>query len=388
MRPNLEPLEAALAEVDADGYLLDEDSADPNQRYLSGYDAGDPFVTLVVDGEIHLLFWGMDYFNAQGNSNGDEIHRPIEYGYEGYGSATEKHRVVAKLLADHEVERVVVPERFPLGTAEDLREEGIEVARESVSIVERMRGVKTPTEIEHITATARIAEEGLRAGEELIAGAAIEDGILHVDGEPLTGERVKHEISTTLFENGCLLENPIVSNGKRPLEDFEGPIPAGQTIQIDVAPRHLGSGYCSDMNRTFVRGEPHADFTERYEVVNQALDLAVDTIEPGMTGADVNDLLSAFFEERGYATPRTEAGIDEQVGVPHFMGHAVGLEVHESPVFSENGGEIDAGYVLAIEPGLYEPERRGGVIVEDLVVVREDGCERITDYHRDLVIGE
>jgi Xaa-Pro aminopeptidase len=68
------------------------------------------------------------------------------------------------------------------------------------------------------------------------------------------------------------------------------------------------------------------------------------------------------------------------------MGHGVGLEVHEDPVFSPEGGRIDAGYVLAIEPGLYEPERRGGVIVEDLVHVTESGCERITDYHRRLVI--
>jgi Xaa-Pro aminopeptidase len=386
MRPNLAVLRSYLDDVDADGYLVDEDAGDPDQRYLSGYDAGDPFVTLVVDDEIHLLFWGMDYFRSQGDTNATAVHRPLEYGYDGYGSLEEQHRVVADLLDDHGVETVAVPERFPLGTAADLRTHGIEVVRADRPIVSEMRGVKTPAEIEQITRTARIAEKGMRAAERLVEEAAVVDGALFVDGEPLTGARVKHEIRTTLFEHGCLLEDPVVSNGRRPLEDFPGAIPAGQTIQIDVAPTHLETGYCSDMNRTFVKGDPHEEFRDRYELVKQALDLAVAEIEPGTTGADVNDLLCGFFEDRGYATPRTEDGVDDRVGVPHFMGHGVGLEVHEDPVFSPEGGRIDAGYVLAIEPGLYEPERRGGVIVEDLVHVTESGCERITDYHGRLVI--
>jgi Xaa-Pro aminopeptidase len=108
-------------------------------------------------------------------------------------------------------------------------------------------------------------------------------------------------------------------------------------------------------------------------------------IRPGVTGREIYDLACDVFEREGYPTQRTKGEgevLDE--GFYHSLGHGVGLEVHEPPSLGRAGEELVSGDVVAVEPGLYTTDF-GGCMIEDLVLVTDDGCERLTEYPYDLV---
>lgn len=135
------------------------------------------------------------------------------------------------------------------------------------------------------------------------------------------------------------------------------------------------------MTRTFVKGEPSERAEEWYDLSNEALDAALDVVEPGATGEEVHDAVCDVYEDAGEPTLRDDP--ETETGFIHGTGHGVGLAVHELPSLSFEGGELEAGNVITIEPGLYDPEV-GGVRVEDFVLVTEDGYENLTDYPKRL----
>jgi Xaa-Pro aminopeptidase len=118
-------------------------------------------------------------------------------------------------------------------------------------------------------------------------------------------------------------------------------------------------------------------------LTEQAFEAALDTVEAGATGAAVHGAACEVYEDAGLPTLRNDE--DTETGFIHSTGHGVGLDVHELPQVSPSGGELEAGHVITIEPGLYDPDV-GGVRLEDLVVVTEDGYENLTDYPMDFVV--
>ena len=165
-------------------------------------------------------------------------------------------------------------------------------------------------------------------------------------------------------------------------ESGSGPLAAGAPIVIDIWPRDEESGCFADMTRTFVAGGPAAaDVASWHSLCEEALERVYAILEPGVTGRELFGAACDVFEEAGEPTQRTKPeGESLRDGFFHSLGHGVGLEVHEEPSLGRTGAdELVAGDVIAIEPGCYR-NGYGGVRVEDLALVTEDGYERLTDF--------
>ncbi|WP_121742616.1 M24 family metallopeptidase [Natronorubrum halophilum] len=381
---DLTPLYESLEANELDGYLIDDDASDSDQRYVSGFTAPDPYQTLVTRDGIHLLVSGLEYGRASTDSSADSVTRYSAYDYQElvaeYGSSEARYRMLAAFLDDHGVDSIAVPRSFPTGTADGLREQDVSVTVEPEGIIERIRATKTDWELEQIRASQRANEAAMATAEELIATAAVEDGTLLRDGEPLTSERVKTEIEITLLRHGCGLDDTIVAcgaDGADPHDRGSGPLEADELIVIDIFPRNKETGYFADMTRTFARGDPGEEARRRYDVTKNAYEAALEAVEAGVTGADVHGVACDVIEDAGYATLRSDPSTE--TGFIHSTGHGVGLDIHEEPSVSPSGGELEAGHVISIEPGIYDPAV-GGVRIEDLVVVTEDGYENLTEY--------
>ena len=151
----------------------------------------------------------------------------------------------------------------------------------------------------------------------------------------------------------------------------------GDVVLLDFGCRR--AGYCSDLTRTFVFGTiPGAWFEEIYKLCYEAQHKALEALQPGKTGREVDAVARSIISDGGYG---------EYFG--HGLGHGVGVEIHEAPrLNTESDTVLEAGMVVTVEPGIYLPGK-GGVRIEDLVVVTEDGCEILTKTPKQLkVLGE
>jgi len=389
-------LDDRLADLETDGYLIDAAQDDANQLYLSGFTGPDPFLTLYADGEIHVLVSGLEYGRARTESTADSVDRHADYDYE-YGGREARNDMYTRFVREKGVESVSMPPRGPVGTADALRDRGIDVVVDSDDRLGEVRAVKTDEEIEAIREAQRANEAAMRAAEALIADADVagedapvdgdvEPGTLLHDGEPLTSERVTEEIEVTLLRHGCALDQTIVAGGAQaadPHDRGSGPLRAHEAIIVDIFPRSKATKYNADMTRTFCVGEPSDRLREWYDLTERALDAALDAIEPGATGEDVHAAACAVYEAAGEPTFRTDP--ETETGFIHSTGHGVGLDVHEAPRLASGGGELTPGQVVTVEPGLYDPDV-GGVRIEDIVVVTEDGYENLTEYPIEFVV--
>ncbi len=374
-----------------DGYLVDAASDDSTQLYLSGFDAPDPFVTLYADGETHLLVSSLEYGRARKESRADGVARLSDYDHRenvaDHGPQAGKAATLAAFLADRGVGSVATPARFPLATADGVREEGVRVEADAEDVVSKIRAVKTDAEVEHVRTAQKANEAAMRAAEDLLRESTVDDaGELRYEGETLTSERVKEEIEVSLLRNGCALDETIVACGADaadPHDRGSGPLRADEPVIVDIFPRSKATKYHADMTRTFVKGTPTEEVRRRFDVTREALDAALSAVEPGVTGETVHATVCDVYEEAGYATLRSDPGTE--TGFIHSTGHGVGLDVHELPRVSLDGGELEPGHVITIEPGLYDPDV-GGVRIEDIVVVTEDGYENFTDYPIELTV--
>lgn len=383
MEPDFSELDSFLGGAFG-GYLIDAAGDDSDQRYLSGFDAPDPFVTLYTPDGTHLLVNALEYGRAQKESRADVVRRLSEFDHREtvseYGPIEGRGRTLAAFLSDVGVDSVATPRRFPLASADGIRDRGLSVTAAERDIVTEIRARKTDEEIEHVRATQAANKMAMAVAEELLADAEIVDGTLYHEDTELTSERVKFEIEVTLLRHGCGLDETIVACGADaadPHNRGSGPLRADEPIIVDIFPRDKTTKYHADMTRTFVRGTPDETVREWFDLTDEARQAALDAVEPGVTGADVHDAACDVFAEAGLPTLRNEP--DAETGFIHSTGHGVGLDVHELPRIGPDGDELEPGNVITIEPGLYDPAV-GGIRIEDLVVVTEDGHENLTEY--------
>jgi Xaa-Pro aminopeptidase len=388
MEPDLSALDAHLDDLGVDGYLVEADSENADQYYLSGFDAPDPFVTL-YDGAVRLLFArSLEYGRAVREARAASVERGSAYDYEAhaeeYGHAGAWSRTLAAFLDAHGVDSVATPPRFPLQTADGLREQGIAVSADDEGVVTEIRAQKTAAEIESIREAQRANEAAMARAADLLGGASVVDGQLRHEGEVLTSERVRRAIEMELLRNDCALDETIVACGSDaadPHERGSGPLFAGEPIIVDIFPQHKETHYHADMTRTFCRGQPDEQVREFYDLTREAKAAALAAVEPGATGEEVHAAACEVYEDAGVPTLRSDS--TTEMGFIHSTGHGVGLDVHEQPGVGPGGDELRPGHVITIEPGLYDPAV-GGVRIEDLVVVTEDGHENLTSYEESL----
>ena len=165
-----------------------------------------------------------------------------------------------------------------------------------------------------------------------------------------------------------------------PHERGSGPLFADSLIILDIFPRDAASGYYGDMTRTVVRGRATDEQRRLWETVRDGQSLALKRMKPGVDGLKVHNQVKQFFTDQGFPT---EVRDGRQVGFFHGTGHGLGLEIHEIPRFQKT--VFKPRQVLTVEPGLYYPGL-GGVRIEDVAVVTENGNRIISRFEKRLEI--
>jgi len=279
-----------------------------------------------------------------------------------------------------------VPGTFPVLVADHLRAHGIEITADRERFSSRRR-VKNEAELAGIRRAQRAAEAGMTAAREVLRSAERKNGGLAVDGEPLTCELLKSAVEQAFTANGAFADEFIVSHGAQTAVGHDmgsGPIAPDEPVCLDLFPRDRESACFADMTRVFVVGEPPEELREYHRLCREALQQSVAAVKPGVAGSELFKISCRVFEEHGYPTLLSkQPGEVLKNGFYHSLGHGVGLEVHEEPGLGRGPGELIAGDVIAVEPGLYR-HGYGGCRLEDLVLVTEDGGEVLTDYPYDL----
>ncbi len=221
--------------------------------------------------------------------------------------------------------------------------------------------------------------EALRA-----AGAAI-DAVHARVHEWLTAGRteaeVGHDVADAIMAAGhASVDFVIVASGPNAAsphhELSDRVIQPGDAVVVDIGGT-MPSGYCSDSTRTYCLGEPDPEFLASYQVLLAAQDAACRWARPGVPAGSVDAAARDVIDAAGYG----------ELFV-HRTGHGIGLETHEDPyIVAGNALVLEPGMAFSIEPGIYHPGRFGARI-EDIVVVTDDGVERLNLTPRDLVLLE
>jgi Xaa-Pro aminopeptidase len=271
---------------------------------------------------------------------------------------------------------------FPLylGIAEGLEERGWRVWRGADDLVQLARKRKEPWEIAAIRSVGERTEQVVDRVREVLRGAAISGNHLIHDNRPLTLGDLKRLVSSEISRLGMLEDHDtILSQGRdagipHSRGDAAAVVLPSVPIVLDIFPADRESGYFFDLTRTFCVGPIPDELGRLHADVLEAFELARREMHAGTLASSYQHLVCDFFEQRGYATTRSNPATLE--GYVHSLGHGVGLDVHEKPFFgltSTNLDEIEPGDIVTIEPGLYFPDRELGVRIEDTLVVNEDG---------------
>ncbi len=249
---------------------------------------------------------------------------------------------------------------------------------------------------------ARIREMGKRTtevvrlvAEYLTSRTVRADEVLQrEDGAPLTIGDVKRKINLWLAERDAVpSEGYIFAIGRdagvpHSQGNPDDVLRLGQTIVFDIYPQERGGGYFYDFTRTWSLGYASPEAQALYDQVAEIYRKVIGSMEVNASFKAYHRMTCEYFEARGHKSPlNTNAPHD---GYVHSLGHGVGLNIHECPFsgFQVDGEQrLRAGAVIAVEPGLYYPERGMGVRIEDTYWVRPDGrLEVLAEYPYDFVL--
>jgi len=225
-------------------------------------------------------------------------------------------------------------------------------------IVGEIRSVKTPEEIQAIRKAVALTDEAFsHVCQILRPGMSEKEAAWEIESFMRThgAEKMAFDLIIASGPNGAL---PHAKASDKPIKE-------GEPIVIDIG--CVVGGYCSDLTRTVVLGKPDERFSEIYSLVLKAQEKAEKAIKAGMRARKADSIARKVIEKAGYGP---------QFG--HGLGHGVGMAVHEKPrVGKLSKDTLQAGNVITVEPGIYI-SGWGGVRLEDIVVVQEEGAEVLT----------
>jgi Xaa-Pro dipeptidase len=238
------------------------------------------------------------------------------------------------------------------------------VAAEDLLLGMRLR--KDAAEAAIMRKAAEIADRAVEAGIQAIAIGKTEQELVAVVESTMMSLGASGTSFSTIVLAGEKSALPHGTPGNRKIQK-------GDFVLFDLGAVY--EGYCSDITRTVVVGEPTDKQREIYEAVLAANLAGIEAAKPGRKALEVDRAAREVIEKAGYGEHFT-----------HRVGHGLGIEVHEFPsMHGNNEQEIVPGMVFTIEPGIYVPEI-GGVRIEDDVLVTEDGVEILTSYPKTLQV--
>jgi len=350
---------------------------------------GDPFLYLESDGRRVVVTSALE--EARIARAAPDLERLLidplgrdELLAEGRSSIEIEQEICVRAVDRLGIRDASVPSEFPIAIADRLRAAGVELRPDDTPFTERRRR-KSAAEMAGIRRATNAGLDALRAAATMLREAEIRgEELFGRDGERLTSEAVRTRIREVCSRADApapadIMVKPMGPDPHIGHEPGAGPLPAHTPILIDLWPRDEQSGCWSDMTRTFVRGEISAAVAELHALVLNAHERSCAAVRPGIPGVELYGIACDVIEAAGHPTARTKApGQTLREGFYHGLGHGVGLQVHEAPNLGRSGVDpLIAGDVIAIEPGTIV-RSVGGVRVEDLLVVTDEGAESLT----------
>ncbi|MWV63431.1 M24 family metallopeptidase [Halorubrum sp. JWXQ-INN 858] len=434
LRTDLSPIVAACVRADADAFVAVGDRFDDDLRYLTRFSGPDrDFALVVVPAGDHdrgdravlcapSLFDGQARreFVASARVDGsdpdtadatvptgfhDGVAREVRSANVGDPAGERAVAVLDDLRADlrddvrHDASRdgtadgtgsaptVLVPQSIPHDAAVYLERAGYAVV--STAAVSEARAVKTSAEVDRLRRVQRATARGMARAETVLAectvaesvdgavGDDVDGPVLLWNGGPLSTERLRRQVNATLAAYGVRdAGNTVIGAGPTAADlHYTGVdvVRPGETVLLDVSPRGP-HGYYGDLTRTFVVESDGGWERRAYVAVEAAREAALAEIGPGVTAAAVHREAAAELAAYGF----DPNAVEDDPGFTHGTGHGVGVSLHESPSLSSDV-ELRPGHVVTVEPGVYDPDT-GGVRLEDLVAVTDDGYEILSTY--------
>lgn len=343
-----------LDEAGLDGLLL---THPPNLRYLSGFTGSAGMLLLSRDGAVLVT----------DGRYAEQADREVAVGVQVVVSREGLPAAVSEVTGARGLETVGVESlHLTLKGLDRLREEGPETGWTGVEgWVEEERSRKDADEVEVIGRAGELADEIL---EGFVAafrpGATERELAAWLEGRLRTGGS-EGSAFPSIVASGPNSALPHARPTDRAVEE-------GDLLLVDFGA--VVEGYCSDVTRTFVVGEPRPWQEELHAAVREAQERALEAVEAGARASEVDRAAREVLDGAGYGE-----------AFSHSTGHGLGLEVHEAPRLHRTSSErLEAGHVVTVEPGAYLADR-GGVRIEDDVAVEAGGTRRLTTFSRELM---
>lgn len=351
----IKKLRAKLRRKNLDAMLV---ARPENRTYLCGYRGGDHGIEetsgvliVPVKGEVQLL---TDFrFKLQAEKEAPGINVLL------YPKGI--LALLAELLPDLGIKKIGFESHYILHSfAQELEKKlaGKKIRTVATKgLIEKMRVIKDEKEIELIRKSVRLNEKVFKKIYKSFSDYETEIDVALAVETTMKKMGAEKPSFATIVASGASGALPHAVPGLNPIQ-------RNKPLTLDMG--LVLNGYCSDMTRNFVPGKPSKKYLKLHRIVRKAQLAGIAAVSAEVTGADADKAARSIIDKAGYG---------KYFG--HSLGHGVGLAVHEDPrLSSRSKRKLKPGMIVTVEPGIYLPDW-GGIRLENMVVVREDGCENL-----------